>query len=171
MKRISIFLFFIYCLFFYGKVSSYNVEEINNDLLKSKYNNEIYLSFYKIPLSLMTFTTNGQKIYMHDLSYAFDNDHRTYWQTNRGIKANIKITFSKTITFDRMIYKAPLYNGIEGYGYPVELEVYYRLRKIDGTLSDDESDFLLFDVIISEKTGNYVLFTFSDEITCDHKFR
>ena len=169
-KIITIFLYFYY-FFLSEKISSYNVEQISNDLLKSKYNNDLYLSFYKIPLSLMTFSTNGGQAFRHEISKAFDNDYSTDWQAKNlkslNILTNVKITFSKTVTIDRMIYQAPIFYGIEGYGYPIELKVYIKIRGIDGNISTDESDFLLIDDIISEKTGNLVLFTFGEEITCD----
>ena len=66
-----------------------------------------------------------------------------------------------------MVYQAPSFLQVKGDGYPNELKVYYKLKKPDGTLSDDESDFILADDIISERTGNKVLFIFDQEIVCD----
>ena len=66
-----------------------------------------------------------------------------------------------------MLYKAPYYNSLEGRGYPIKLSIYYKLKDINGELTGDEDDFLLFDEIISERTGNLVLFTFQETIECD----
>ena len=66
-----------------------------------------------------------------------------------------------------MIYQPQNIKNINGYGYPNELKVYFKLRNPDGILSDDDSDFLLVDDIISERTENKVLFIFGQEITCD----
>ena len=62
MKKFISYFFYIYYLILSERISSYNVEQISNDLLKSKYRNDLYLSFYKIPFSLMTFTTNVDKL-------------------------------------------------------------------------------------------------------------
>ena len=64
-------------------------------------------------------------------------------------------------------YQAPFENGIEGFGYPTQLKIYIKVRNVDGTLIDNDSDFLLIEDIISEKTGNMVLFQFEEEITLD----
>ena len=81
-------------------------------MLESKYKDDYYIKAYKIPISLMTFTTNGEKIYNNELEKAFDDDFETFWSiSSRKIisdSINIKITFSKTNTIDRLLYKAPL---------------------------------------------------------------
>jgi uncharacterized repeat protein (TIGR02543 family) len=145
--------------------------KIDDNLLESKYKDDYYIKAYKIPQSLMTFTTNGQNIFRNELRNAFDEDYETFWWTNsRKVNSesiNIKITFSKTITIDRLLYKAPFYSNIRGYGYPTELKIYIKLKNINGILTDDDSDFLLIEDIISEKTGNLAIFQFKEEATCD----
>jgi hypothetical protein len=165
-------LLFYVCLLSFIKInSSIIIKEIEDNLLESKYKNDYYIKAYKIPQSMITFSTNGEKIFRRILDYAFDDDYETFWSTNsRNVNSdyiNIKITFSKTITIDRLLYKAPLFSGIEGYGYPTQLKIYIKLKNIDGIISDDDSDFLLIEDIISEKTGNLVIFQFEEEITCD----
>ena len=165
-------LFYICIFFIFQNISSSNVKEIDKNLLKEKYNNDLYLKFYKIPISLISFSTDAEKNYYYEIYKAFDNDYSTSWQASNYItqnlsKINIKITFSKTISLDRMIYQAPLYRGIKGYGYPTELKIFIKLRNINGTLSEKEEDFLLIDDIISEKTENILLFEFNEKITCD----
>ena len=138
---------------------------------KTKYNNWNYLKVYKIPNSMMDFKSNGDEMYNHDLLYAFDEDFETFWESFDYQKDtflnNIIITFSKTITFNRIVYKAPTINDIEGVGYPNLLNIYYKIRKPDGSLSESESDFLLFDSIISETTDNKVVFNLNEEVICD----
>ena len=164
-------LFYIYLLSFIKLYSSIIIKEIKDNLLESKYKDDYYIKAYKIPQSLITFTTNGERIYKRILDYAFDDDYETFWSTNsREVNSepiNIKITFSTTITIDKLLYKAPLSSGIEGYGYPTQLKIYIKLKNIDGIITDDDSDFLLIEDIISEKTGNLAVFQFEEKITCD----
>ena len=138
---------------------------------KTKYNNWNYLKVYKIPNSMMDIKSNGDEMYNHDLLYAFDEDFETFWESfytqKNSFLNNIIITFSKTITFNRIVYKAPTINDIEGVGYPNLLNVYYKIRNPDGSLSESESDFLLFDSIISETTDNKVVFNLNEEVICD----
>ena len=138
---------------------------------KTKYNNWNYLKVYKIPNSMMDIKSNGDEMYNHDLLYAFDEDFETFWESfytqKNSFLNNIIITFSKTITFNRIVYKAPTINDIEGVGYPNLLNIYYKIRKPDGSLSESESDFLLFDSIISETTDNKVVFNLNEEVICD----
>ena len=138
---------------------------------KTKYNNWNYLKVYKIPNSMMDIKSNGDEMYNHDLLYAFDEDFETFWESFDYQKDtflnNIIITFSKTITFNRIVYKAPTINDIEGVGYPNLLNIYYKIRNPDGSLSESESDFLLFDSIISETTDNKVVFNLNEEVICD----
>ena len=165
MKIINL-LFYINLVSYIKIGISVIITEINNDSLKSKYTNENYLKVYKVPISLMSFYSDGIKLYNHELEMAFDDDYFTFWTTSEK-KTNIIITFSKAITIDKILYQAPFENGIEGFGYPTQLKIYIKLRNIDGTLSDNDSDFLLIEDIISEKTGNMVLFQFEEEITLD----
>ena len=146
------------------------VEVIENNE-KTKYNNWNYLKVYKIPNSMMDIKSNGDEMYNHDLLYAFDEDFETFWESFNTQKDsflnNIIITFSKTITFNRIVYKAPTINDIKGVGYPNLLNIYYKIRKPDGSLSESESDFLLIDNIISETTDNTVVFNLNEEVICD----
>jgi len=131
----------------------------------------------------MTFDSNGREMYNNQLTKAFDENYDTYWRSEgkQGTKFinsetkkeyeslinNIIITFSKAVNINRMLYKAPYINGKEGIGYPIKLSIYYKIKDINGKLTDDENEFLLVDEIISEQTGNLVLFTFGDIIECD----
>ena len=164
-------LFFINLLSFIKINLSAIVKEIDGNILENKYKNDYYIKAYKIPLSLMTFTSNGGKLFDNELDKAFDDDYETFWRTtSRKINSdyiNINITFSKTITIDRLLYKAPTNWDIIGYGYPTQLKIYIKLKNIEGIITDDDSDFLLIEDVISEKTGNIVVFQFEEEIFCD----
>ena len=165
-------LFYILILLIFQIIKSGIVKIIDNNLdEKEKYENINYLLSYKISNSIISFKSNGDSTKPYNLSFAFDDDFNTYWQSlkyqNESFFNDVQITFSKTVTIDRMIYKAPSFPAVKGYGYPIELRIYFKLRKPDGTLSDDDSDFLLIDDIISERTENKVLFIFDKEIICD----
>ena len=64
MKIIS-FLFYINLISYIKIGISAIVTEINNDSLKSKYRNENYLKAYRVPISLMSFYSRGNKVYTH----------------------------------------------------------------------------------------------------------
>ena len=178
MKNIlTLFLIFI----FYKAIISGSSEEII--LPTSIYKNSRYINCYKIPNSIMNFTSNGNERYSNKLINAFDGNYDTYWRSS-GVQGekyinydtqivyeslinNIIITFSHTVEINRMLYKAPYVNGKDGIGYPIKLSIYYKLKDINGIISENENDFLLFEEIISEQTGNLVLFTFEESITCD----
>ena len=168
--ELSKILFYINLISLIKLILSANVKEIDENI-ENKYKDDFYLKAYNIPQSLMTFTTNGNNVFRNELSSAFDDNYETFWRTSsskfNSEFINIKITFSKTTTIDRLLYKAPLYSGVQGYGYPTELKIYIKLKNINGILTEDDSDFLLIEDIISEKTGNLVLFQFEEEITCD----
>ena len=119
----------------------------------------------------MSYKSNGDSTFYHDLSLAFDNDFNTYWESRKyqetSFLNNIQITFSKTVSIDRMIYQAPSFPKVKGKGYPIELKIYFKLRRPDGTLSEEDSDFLLVEDIISERTENKVIFIFEEKIICD----
>jgi len=167
-KPIFIFYLFIVIL---SIIRAGYVKEINDISFESKFDNIDYLNTYKIPISLMSYESNGKSQAIRPLSSAFDDNFNTFWRSFNPQKDsflnNIKITFNETVTIDRMIYQAPLFNQIEGEGYPIQLRVYFKFRGPDGALSDDDSDFLLVDDIISERTGNKVVFIFDQEIVCD----
>ena len=121
------------------------IKEINDNLSELIYKSEEYINTYKISNSLISFQSNGGSGFNHDLSLAFDNNFNTYWNSekyqNNTFLNNIQVTFSKTVTIDRMLYQAPSFPAVKGYGYPSELKIYFKLRKPDGTLSDDDSIF------------------------------
>ena len=77
---------------------------------------------------------------------------------------SIEVNFTKTVTIDRIVYQAPSNNKYQGIGYPTELKVYYKLSNIDDTL---QTDYLLMDDIISERTKSRVLFILDEPIFCD----
>ena len=171
MKEVlnSIFIFLLIKI-----VKSGSSEEIIYS--SSKYKNPKYINFYKIPYSLMTFYSNGREMYNNQLTKAFDENYDTYWRSEgkQGTKFinsetkkeyeslinNIIITFSKSVNINRMLYKAPYFNGKEGIGYPIKLSIYYKKKDINGQLSDDENEFLLVDEIISEQTRKFSIIYF-----------
>ena len=165
-------MFYIFYLSSISLIKSGTVKKIDDNFEeKVKYENIDYLKAYKISNSIISYKSNGNSLVPQDLSYAFDDDFNTFWQSFQyqqdSFLNDIQITFSKTVSIDRMVYQAPNFPAIKGFGYPTELKVYYKLRRPDGTLSDEDSDFLLIDDIISETTGSKVLFIFDQEIKCD----
>ena len=165
-------LFFILAFLMFKTIKLAKIEIIDENILESKYQNIDYLKAYQISNSIMSYKSNGGSAFGHDLSLAFENeDFFSFWQSakcqNDSFLNHIQISFSKTVIIDRMIYQAPSLPRIKGSGYPIELRIYIKLRNADGTLSDEDSDFLLIDDIISERTGNKVLFIFDQEIICD----
>ena len=173
-------LILIYIFLLNKEIITGTTEEII--LSSSKYQNYRYINAYKISNSLMSFYSNGGEKYNNKLINAFDGNYETYWssvgiqgtnftnsqtsKTYNSLINNIIITFSKTVNINRMIYKAPFLNS-KLRGYPLKLSIYYRIKDINGNLSEDENDFLLVDEIISEPTENLVLFTFEDILECD----
>ena len=153
------------------KIKSGIADIIDNNYSKSKYNDYYYLNLYKIPLSMMSFKSNGNYVVSNSLQLAFDGDFNTHWESAEflgdSFLIDIQITFSKTVIIDRILYQAPSNKNWKGIGYPIEFKIYFKLKNSDGTLSDDDSDFLLIDDIISERTGDRVLFIFNEEIMCD----
>ena len=169
LTKLSFYLFY---LLTFSIIKSGIVKTIDESFEeKLKYENIDYLKAYKISNSIISYKSNGNSKVPQDLSFAFDDDFSTFWQSLQyqqdSFLNDIQITFSKTVTIDRMVYQAPNFPAIKGFGYPTELKVYYKLRRQDGTLSDEDTDFLLIDDIISETTGSKVLFIFDQEIRCD----
>ena len=106
------------------QIKSGSLNIIDPDNSEEKYNNDDYINSYKIPSNLMIFISNGKELVLHSLKKAFDGDFDTYWQSynqqEEGFINNIVITFSRTVSFDRILYKAPTVNETEGNGYPIE---------------------------------------------------
>ena len=149
-----------------------HIEILNENSVETKYQNIDYLKAYQISNLKMRYHSNGGSTYNHNLSLAFNNDDSNlYWQSEKkqqdSFLNNIKIAFSETITIDRMIYQAPSFFREKATGYPTELKIYYKFKNLDGSFNEDDSDFLLFDDIISDKTESRVLFLFDQELTCD----
>ena len=86
----------------------------------------------------MIFDYNGGDSNINQIINAFDEDEQTCWlsHNNNTIHNFIKISFSKSITINRLIYKSK--SNQKGYGYPSELKIYYKFEN-----SKDTSDFLL----------------------------
>ena len=148
----------------------------------SKYEKEEYLDYFEIPKDLMTYSTNAGEL--NKISLAFDKNFDSNWISagsygkdyydfkakNKYLSLipNITITFSKKVLINRMIYKAySRINCDNGIGYPKELKIYYKNRDSNGNLSLNDDDFILVDDILSQPTGNKVLFTFDNIISCD----
>ena len=163
-------IFYIFLIFIFERIKSGIVKEINKKFLESKYSDYQYIHGYRIPNSIMSFKANTG-LAGHTLSNAFDEDFNTYWQSTTFQKGDfmndVQVTFSKTVIIDRILYQAPTILDVIGKGYPIELKVYIKLRNYDGSLSNDDSDYLLVDDFISERTGNKVLFIFNEKISCD----
>ena len=163
----------IYFLFFLNilKIKTGSVTIIDENCSETKYLNEHYINSYKIPQNLMIYRANGKSIDLHPLSNAFDLNFDTYWQSSNLEEEpfinHVVITFPKTLSLDRIVYQAPTFEEIEGNGYPIELKIYYKLRNPDGSYNQEDSDFILVDDIISERTGEKVVFTLDEVITCD----
>ena len=62
-------LFYIILLSFININLSGIVKEIDGNLLESKYKNDYFIKAYRIPQSLMTFTSNGEKIFREALIF------------------------------------------------------------------------------------------------------
>ena len=73
--------------------------------------------------------SNGKSLDQHPLGNPFDLNFDTYWKSSNPEEEtlinNVVIAFPKTLSIDRIIYQAPIFEGIEGNGYPIELKVYY----------------------------------------------
>ena len=152
------------------EIKTGTVNIIDESSSKEKYNNELYLNSYKIPYSMLIFISNGKWEGFHTLKNAFDGNFDSYWKSLRpqekSFKNAIEITFSKTVSIDRILYQAPSLNNINGIGYPTELKVYYKLKKADNSYSQNDTDYLLIDDIISERTGEKVVFILDQVIEC-----
>ena len=163
-------IIYIFLIFIFKRIKSGIVEEINKEFLESKYSDYQYINGYRIPNSIMNFKINIGKA-GHELSKAFDEDFNTYWQSTTFQKGDfmndVEVTFTKTVIIDRILYQAPTLLDVIGKGYPIELKVYIKLRNYEGSLSKEDSDYLLVDDFISERTGNKVLFIFNEKIACD----
>ena len=152
---------FILFLLTFANIKSGYVMVIEDDQ-ETRYNKMEYLKLYRIPNSMMEFQPKGQERLSYPLSNAFDEDPDTFWWSSEIQEEtsfnSIKITFNKTISFDRIIYQAPTMGDVKGFGYPCLLNIYCRYRKPDGYFNDDESDFLFVDDMMSEATEKEVIF-------------
>ena len=165
------FIIHILFLIIFDNIKSATIEILDNNSPDEKYNDYYYLKSYKIPKTMMRFRTNAESFWFNPIERAFDDDFDTYWESyqtqENSFHNSIEITFSKLVTIDKMLYQALSTDEYQGVGYPTELRIYYKLRNPDGILSDDPSDYLLIEDIISEPTGDKVLFIFDDIIICD----
>ena len=174
-KFVHLVLFFI--LINYSLSGS--VEIIKED---SKYENEKYIHFFRIPKDMMEPHTNAGEF--HKLDLALDDNYNSnflsvgkfgeeYTDTQTHTKydslvPNITITFTKKVLLNSMIYKAFTYSRCEdGVGFPKILKIYYKNRDSKGNLSLNDDDFVLADTIISQGIGEKVLFSFEENILCD----
>ena len=148
----------------------------------SKYENLDYINLFEIPLDMMTITTNAGELFR--LNLAFDKDFETRWISSgsygkeyndlktktkySSLIPNITITFNKKVLLNSIIYKAYSDSNCEGgIGYPTRLKIYFKNRDSNGDLSFDDNDFIFFEEIKSQPTGNKVLFSFDKIISCD----
>ena len=163
-------IFYIFLVLIFERIKSGIVREINKEFLESKYSDYQYINGYRIPNSIMSFEEDTG-IFGYELLKAFDENFNTYWISTTFQKGDfmndVQVTFAKTVIIDRILYQAPTIFDYLVSGYPIELKVYIKLRNYDGSLSNDDSDYLFVDDFISEKTGNKVLFIFNEKIACD----
>ncbi len=165
-------IFFFYFFLIIKIIKCAKIEILDKNDLDSKYNNIEYLKTYQISHLTMRYKSNGGSTPNNDLKNTFDNDDFfPFWQSAKdqddSFLNNIEILFAKTVTIDRMIFHAAYFPVKNIVGYPLELKIYYKLKNKDGTFNDNDSDYLLFDDIISDMTENSLLFTFDEEFTCD----
>ena len=162
-------LYTFFLLFFIILQTKSSTVKIIDDS-ETKYNSE-YLNSYRIPSKMMLYRSNGKALNLHPLRNAFDGNFSSYWQSfylqEDSFKNCIEIIFSKTVSIDRIVYQAPTINKFEGDGYPIELKVYYKLKKSDGSYNKNVSEYLLIDDIVSERTGEKVVFSLDQEVECD----
>ena len=158
-------IFYLFLLIFVKIKAGYEIIVQEGEELH-RYNNDDYLRLYKIPNSMMQFKATGGETNNHPLSNAFDENFDTYWESiehkTDTFSNAIEITFSKTITFDRVIFKAPTTKG-----FPSFFNFYCKLRKPDGTLSEKDSDFLLIDTTAVDSVTNRIAYYLYDPATCD----
>ena len=125
---------YIIFLLFLVEIKSGIVDIIDNNYSKSKYNDYYYLNLYKIPLSMMSFKSNGNYVVSNSLQLAFDGDFNTHWESAEflgdSFLIDIQITFSKTVIIDRILYQAPSNKNWKGIGYPIELKIYFKLKNL-----------------------------------------
>lgn len=143
--------------------------EIIDDSSEKKYTKN-YLNSYKIPSTMILFNTNGKSDDQHPLDNAFDGNFDSYWKSSeqQGDSVNyIDLIFSKTVSIDRIIYKAPSLEDIVGVGYPIELKIYSKYKNQNGSFSINDTDYQLIDDIISERTGDRVVFILDQVVECD----
>ena len=165
--------FITYLLFFLNilQIKTGTVTIIDENSPEQKYLNEHYINSYKVPQNLLIYNSKGNSSNLHPLKNAFDLNFNTYWQSfnieEESFINNIVITFPKTISIDRIVYQAPTFDEIKGNGYPTELKIYYKLKNPDGSYNNEDSNFILFDDIISERTGEKVVFILDEVINCD----
>ena len=167
-KTLYIFIFLFFNIL---QIKTAKVNLIDENSSEAKYKDEFYLNSYRIPSRMMLYKSNGKSLNPYPLRNAFDGNFSSYWQSfylqDDSFKINIEITFSKTVSIDRILYQAPTFNKTQGDGYPIELKVYYKLKNSDGTYNKNISSYLLIDDIISERTGDKVVFTLDQVVECD----
>ena len=110
------FMAFILFLLTFANIKSGYIMVIDDDQ-ETRYNKKEYLKLYRIPNSMMHFQKNGGELYHYPISNAFDEDLKTYWQSvyaqEKKFFNYVQITFTKTVSFDRILYQAPTIDGIK----------------------------------------------------------
>lgn len=174
MKRLLIFILIL------GSVLAWEIEILSDN---SKYDNEDYIEFFQIPQSLISsiIPNGGERTKTTKISFVFDystsswvssgiqGQQYTNTLTNIGYDSlinNIIITFTKTVTINRLLYKT-IANRKCAVGYPNILKLYYKNSDLNENLNSNENDFILFDSIISEPSSEKIIFHFSDSIQCN----
>ncbi len=128
-----------------------------------KYLDEDYLSVYRVPTDMMTYESSGGAGNNNPVSNAFDGNWNSFWQTsteNKGQGSDnpeflnaITVTFSQSVTMDRIVYASS--SAREGHGYPITLNVY----------TDSDGELSLYGTCNSEPTNDRVVFTFKQALT------
>ena len=175
------FLFLLFCFHSIQSKERGTVEILSSD---SKYLSSEYSSLFQIPISnIKNLFSNGGERPNYELSKAFDNKWDTHWRSEgqqgspylnkiNGITYDslinfIIITFNHEIIFDKLVYKTDNCYTCEGIGYPIIFKIYSKINNNSTIDPYSDSGFELVDEIISEATGDKVLFKLAQMIKCD----
>lgn len=92
----------------------------NADLLSA------YNAKFKVATDKISVKNNGGKYSSSNLSYIFDGNRNTHWETGKpntaSFKNEVEFTFKDVTTLNRVIY-APRLSGAAGKGYPLAFEI------------------------------------------------
>ena len=108
-------------------------------------------------IHITSYTNNGGQYSTSYLSYAFDGNWSTHWETGNGSILNyVDVEFNKAVKIDRIIY-ATRQASAKGKGYPVNLTI-YSSNSSSGEWEKTASG-------TSAATGNYVIITLPQPVS------